>query len=103
MSEHLAARAERDEALAAVRTERAKLDVERAKLDVERGKRDEEREKRDEEREKRDEERGKREKLAAELALMREALLNTSNALQKKNLDYLRIKGTVDIRSAMGE
>lgn len=48
-------------------------------------------------------ERGKRDKLIDDLTLAREALFYTSQALRQRNIDYLRIKGTVDIRSAMGE
>lgn len=38
-----------------------------------------------------------------ELLGVRLNLSSTCEALSKKNLDYLRLKGTVDIRSAMGE
>jgi hypothetical protein len=90
MSEQLTERAKREEAVAA-----------------ERGKRDEavaaERAERAEAVAAERVERARRDQKADELAVVRGALSNTSEVLRQKNIDYLRIKGTVDIRSAMGE
>ena len=83
-------RAKREEAVAA---ERAKTEEERAKREkavaAERAEAKEERAKREEERAKSD--------------MLQHSLYQTEEALRQKNMEYLRLKGGVDIRSAMGK
>lgn len=59
------------------------------------------------ERKKKDEavaaERAKKDEATAELMAARQALSDTTYDLRQRNIEYLRVKGTVDVRSAMGE
>jgi hypothetical protein len=83
-------RQKKDEALA---MERQKTDEARA---MERQRRDEaeamERQRRDE-----------TEALLSELFAVRQSLTEVTMILRKNKLDYLRLRGAVDVRSAMGE
>ena len=83
LQEQLAERARKDEAVAAERANRDEaVAAERARMQ-----------------QIIDEDKAIREELLG----VRLNLSSTCEALSKKNLDYLRLKGTVDIRSAMGE
>ena len=101
-------RAKREEAVAA---ERAKREEEKAKMEeavaAERAKTEEERAKREKavaaERAEAKEERAKREEERAKSDMLQHSLYQTEEALRQKNMEYLRLKGGVDIRSAMGK